>query len=87
MSDCAFILWSGTISSVENVVNFSGVAWIAQLAERILGKNEVSGPIPDPGSRVGSSINAGMPEWTIGMVCKTIGASLHRFESYSQHKK
>ena len=28
-----------------------------------------------------------MPEWSIGMVCKTIGASLRRFESSSQHNE
>ena len=28
----------------------TGFAWIAQSVERILGKNEVSGSIPDPGS-------------------------------------
>ena len=34
-------------------------AWVAQLVERILGKNEVSGSIPDPGSRRRSKILLG----------------------------
>ena len=29
-----------------------GLAWVAQLVERVLGKDEVTGSIPVPGSRV-----------------------------------
>ncbi len=29
----------------------SGSAWVAQLVERVLGKDEVTGSIPVPGSR------------------------------------
>ncbi len=32
--------------------NEIGFAWVAQLVERVLGKDEVSGSIPLPGSRV-----------------------------------
>ena len=30
---------------------FTGLAWVAQLVERVLGKDEVTGSIPVPGSR------------------------------------
>ncbi len=30
----------------------TGSAWVAQLVERVLGKDEVSGSIPVPGSRL-----------------------------------
>jgi hypothetical protein len=30
----------------------NGLAWIAQLVERVLGKDEVTGSIPVPGSRI-----------------------------------
>ena len=30
---------------------FAGLAWVAQLVERVLGKDEVTGSIPVPGSR------------------------------------
>jgi hypothetical protein len=30
----------------------SGSAWVAQLVERVLGKDEVTGSIPVPGSRI-----------------------------------
>ena len=30
----------------------TGSAWVAQLVERVLGKDEVTGSIPVPGSRV-----------------------------------
>jgi hypothetical protein len=29
----------------------AGLAWVAQLVERVLGKDEVTGSIPVPGSR------------------------------------
>jgi hypothetical protein len=29
-----------------------GLAWVAQLVERVLGKDEVTGSIPVPGSRI-----------------------------------
>ena len=32
---------------------FTGLAWVAQLVERVLGKDEVTGSIPVPGSRDG----------------------------------
>ena len=32
----------------------AGLAWVAQLVERVLGKDEVTGSIPVPGSRTGS---------------------------------
>ena len=32
----------------------TGWAWVAQLVERVLGKDEVTGSIPVPGSRIGS---------------------------------
>ena len=30
----------------------TGLAWVAQLVERVLGKDEVTGSIPVPGSRI-----------------------------------
>lgn len=36
---------------ISRLMFFHGIADIAQLAERILGKNEVTGPIPVVGSR------------------------------------
>src|SRR6516164_695257 len=35
----------------RNVFGGSGSAWVAQLVERVLGKDEVTGSIPVPGSR------------------------------------
>ena len=35
----------------------SGSAWVAQLVERVLGKDEVTGSIPVPGSRNSGSIS------------------------------
>jgi hypothetical protein len=34
-----------------NFLEGSGSAWVAQLVERVLGKDEVTGSIPVPGSR------------------------------------
>ncbi len=34
-------------------------AWVAQLVERVLGKDEVTGSIPVPGSRVARSLRRG----------------------------
>jgi hypothetical protein len=31
---------------------WTGSAWVAQLVERVLGKDEVTGSIPVPGSRI-----------------------------------
>ena len=36
----------------RRVYGGSGSAWVAQLVERVLGKDEVTGSIPVPGSRV-----------------------------------
>ena len=33
-----------------------GFAWVAQLVERVLGKDEVTGSIPVPGSRTGNYV-------------------------------
>jgi hypothetical protein len=33
------------------VIRVTGWAWVAQLVERVLGKDEVTGSIPVPGSR------------------------------------
>jgi hypothetical protein len=38
----------------RNFQGDTGWAWVAQLVERVLGKDEVTGSIPVPGSRVGS---------------------------------
>ena len=35
----------------RDVFGGSGCAWVAQLVERVLGKDEVTGSIPVPGSR------------------------------------
>src|SRR5262245_60944486 len=37
-------------------------AWVAQLVERVLGKDEVTGSIPVPGSRMGEG-RAGVTQW------------------------
>ncbi len=39
----------------ENFLEGSDSAWVAQLVERVLGKDEVTGSIPVPGSRNGLS--------------------------------
>ena len=36
----------------EGNLEGTGSAWVAQLVERVLGKDEVTGSIPVPGSRV-----------------------------------
>ena len=36
----------------------TGSAWVAQLVERVLGKDEVTGSIPVPGSRI-SAVRVG----------------------------
>ena len=38
--------------SVRSFLGGSGSAWVAQLVERVLGKDEVTGSIPVPGSRI-----------------------------------
>ena len=35
-----------------NFAGDTGSAWVAQLVERVLGKDEVTGSIPVPGSRI-----------------------------------
>ncbi|KKT50111.1 MAG: hypothetical protein UW42_C0024G0009 [Candidatus Collierbacteria bacterium GW2011_GWB1_44_197] len=62
-------------------------AVIAQLAERVLGKNEVLGSTPNDGSLIQLSLVAEMVEWSNTRVCKTRGASLRRFEPCSRHHK
>ena len=52
-------------------------AVVAQLVEHLHGKEGVGGSIPPNGSRE----RARVPEWSKGAVCKTVGASLPRFES------
>ena len=36
-----------------------GLAWVAQLVERVLGKDEVTGSIPVPGSSLSRAVFAG----------------------------
>jgi hypothetical protein len=36
-----------------------GLAWVAQLVERVLGKDEVTGSIPVPGSRISGAFVVG----------------------------
>ena len=44
----------------RDVFGGSGSAWVAQLVERVLGKDEVTGSIPVPGSRIrGSAVRWG----------------------------
>ena len=38
------------------------LAWVAQLVERVLGKDEVTGSIPVPGSRLARAVLAARPE-------------------------
>ena len=42
-------------SAPQDISFFGGSdsAWVAQLVERVLGKDEVTGSIPVPGSRIG----------------------------------
>ena len=47
VADCAGV--SGQEGLRGN--GFTGLAWVAQLVERVLGKDEVTGSIPVPGSR------------------------------------
>ena len=42
---------------------FTGLAWVAQLVERVLGKDEVTGSIPVPGSRDRSSTSGIGVNW------------------------
>ena len=43
---------AGSLGSSVGVVSLGmGLAWVAQLVERVLGKDEVTGSIPVPGSR------------------------------------
>ena len=62
-------------------------AVVAQLAERVLGKNEVLGSTPNDGSLIQLILVAEMVEWSNTRVCKTRGASLRRFEPCSRHHK
>ena len=54
VDDCA-----GLSSRERNSEGDTGSAWVAQLVERVLGKDEVTGSIPVPGSRGRLSEQAG----------------------------
>ncbi len=41
----------------------TGLAWVAQLVERVLGKDEVTGSIPVPGSRMSILVAADGKFW------------------------
>jgi hypothetical protein len=43
--------WEMVRRIVQSFLGGSGSAWVAQLVERVLGKDEVTGSIPVPGSR------------------------------------
>ena len=49
VDDCA-----GLRGGSEIFERDTGSAWVAQLVERVLGKDEVTGSIPVPGSRIQS---------------------------------
>ena len=42
------VVWSNVVGPIFGGM---GLAWVAQLVERVLGKDEVTGSIPVPGSR------------------------------------
>ncbi len=44
--------WDASKASAHHVTYRHGFAWVAQLVERVLGKDEVTGSIPVPGSTV-----------------------------------
>jgi hypothetical protein len=44
--------WLPLRGSAKKICGKPGRAWVAQLVERVLGKDEVTGSIPVPGSRI-----------------------------------
>ena len=50
------------VSQSNEFLGGTGWAWVAQLVERVLGKDEVTGSIPVPGSRIGSR-KLGIGSW------------------------
>ena len=52
------VFWRGRFRCLRQIE----LAWVAQLVERVLGKDEVTGSIPVPGSRgSGCGLNLGSP--------------------------
>jgi hypothetical protein len=78
--------WYGTI------VHLRVLDWAPKLcpgssvAERLLGKKEVEGPIPSLGSERCGEINAKVPKRSTGADCKSAGVRLRRFESFPWHR-
>src|ERR1700738_2983475 len=62
----------------RGILQGTGSAWVAQLVERVLGKDEVTGSIPVPGSR-----NGYLAEWQGRRVCSKPGGGNSTVESHS----
>ena len=50
------VVWSNVVGPIFGGM---GLAWVAQLVERVLGKDEVTGSIPVPGSRLCTVVGVG----------------------------